>query len=259
MSDYRGSFCWYELMSPDTAASLSFYEPVVGWSAAPQPGGDPPYMVLLAGHVGVGGVMQLTPEMTAGGARPTWLGYIGVDDVDLYAERTVKAGGAVHKAPADIPGVGRFAMAADPHGAPFVLFKPSTDGERLPGVTTEPGYVAWRELLADDGPEAFDFYASVFGWTKVEAIDMGPMGVYQLFADRQDGEAVGGMMTRPPHTPTPVWNYYIEVESVDAAMVRLKAAGGTVLNGPHQVPGGKWIVQGADPQGATVCLTSIAA
>jgi predicted enzyme related to lactoylglutathione lyase len=29
---------------------------------------------------------------------------------------------------------------------------------------------------------AFGFYEKMFGWTKAEAINMGPMGTYQLFA-----------------------------------------------------------------------------
>jgi hypothetical protein len=32
----------------------------------------------------------------------------------------------------------------------------------------------------------------MFGWTKADAMDMGPMGTYQLFAT--GGMAVGGMM-----------------------------------------------------------------
>jgi hypothetical protein len=33
-------------------------------------------------------------------------------------------------------------------------------------------------------------------------------------------------------------------------MARVASQGGQVLNGPHQVPGGSWIVQCRDPQGA---------
>ena len=111
-----------------------------------------------------------------------------------------------------------------------------------------PGHVGWRELHAGDGPAAFDFYARLFGWTKDEAMDMGPMGVYQLFA--AGGQAIGGMMTKTAETPAPYWLYYFNVEAVDAAIARVKAAGGQLLNGPMQVPGGSWIAQCMDPQGA---------
>jgi predicted enzyme related to lactoylglutathione lyase len=37
---------------------------------------------------------------------------------------------------------------------------------------------------------------------------------------------------------------------------RVKAHGGQVVMGPHEVPGGSWIVQGLDPQGAGFALVS---
>jgi uncharacterized protein len=40
------------------------------------------------------------------------------------------------------------------------------------------------------------------------------------------------------------------VPSVNAARAAVEAGGGKVLNGPHQVPGGSWILTATDPQGA---------
>jgi hypothetical protein len=54
----------------------------------------------------------------------------------------------------------------------------------------------------------------------------------------------------------PAWNFYFQVDSIEAAIERLKAAGGRVNVGPFQVPTGGWIVQGFDPQGASFCLLS---
>ena len=59
-----------------------------------------------------------------------------------------------------------------------------------------PGRFGWNELLAGDVPTVWPFYATMFGWTKADAIDMGPMGTYQLFAS--GGTSIGGMMNRPP-------------------------------------------------------------
>ena len=118
----------------------------------------------------------------------------------------------------------------------------------------KPGIVGWHELYAIDGQKAFGFYADLFGWTKVEAMDMGAMGVYQIFA--AGGPPIGGMMTKPPGVPVSFWNYYFQVDGIGAAMERLKAAGGSVINGPMEVPGGSWIVQGLDPQGAMFSLVS---
>jgi predicted enzyme related to lactoylglutathione lyase len=56
--------------------------------------------------------------------------------------------------------------------------------------------------------------------------------------------------------PAPHWLYYINIEGADAAAARVTAAGGKVLNGPHEVPGGQWVVQALDPQGAMFGLVA---
>src|SRR4051812_13958618 len=125
------SFIWYELMTTDQAAAIDFYTKVVGWTAAPHPGSDAggaPYMILSAGGRGVGGVFQLTEEMTSQGATPLWAGYVGVDDADDTAKRIEAGGGSILKGPEDIPGVGRFALAADPGGALFYILAPRPQG-----------------------------------------------------------------------------------------------------------------------------------
>ena len=42
----------------------------------------------------------------------------------------------------------------------------------------------------------------------------------------------------------------------DAAVERVNQAGGQVQMGPHEVPGGQWVIQGVDPQGANFALLS---
>jgi predicted enzyme related to lactoylglutathione lyase len=254
MPQSPNQFVWYELMATDAPAAETFYKKVVGWTSqdVSQPGMK--YTALVAGDAPVAGLMTLPKEACDAGARPGWTGYIAVDDVDAYAGRVTKAGGAVHVPPTDIPNVGRFAMVADPQGVVFSLFKPSQDMTRPAADPAKPGIVGWHELLAVDGEKAFAFYSSLFGWTKAEAIDMGAMGRYQLFA--AGGAPIGGMMTKPPGVPMPFWTYYFQVDAIGAALERLKAAGGSVINGPMEVPGGSWIVQGIDPQGAMFSLVS---
>ncbi len=118
-----------------------------------------------------------------------------------------------------------------------------------------PGTIGWHELYAGEWQSAFAFYAKMFGWTKAMAHDMGEKGgVYQLFASGAD--PVGGMMTKPPAIPRPYWGYYFNVPAVDAAADRVKAAGGKVINGPHEVPGPMYIIQCTDPQGAYFALVA---
>jgi uncharacterized protein len=248
------TFVWYELMTTDAKAAESFYSKVVGW--APQHAGQAgiDYTLLLAGAVPMAGLMALDKEACDAGARPCWVGYVGVADVDAHVGRVTRAGGKVHVPPTDIPNIGRFAMVTDPQGATFNLFKPVSDMPPAPADPATPGTIGWHELMAADGEKAFAFYADLFGWTRDEAIDMGAMGRYQLFA--AGGPAIGGMMTKPAEVPAPFWGYYFQVDAIGAALERLKGAGGKVINGPMEVPGGSWIVQGVDPQGAMFSLVS---
>ena len=247
------TFIWYELMTPDIDAATAFYQTVVGWNSQEGGGPDFRYSIMSAGEKMVAGIMGLSAEMREAGARPGWLGYVGVDDVDAAAESLRQAGGAVHRPPTDIPEIGRFSVVADPQGAVFMLFKPlGWDNE--PAPPDAPGQVGWRELYASDWASAFEFYAGQFGWTKADAVDMGAMGTYQLFA--AGGVAIGGMMDKPGGMPRPAWLFYFNVAGLDAAVARVSERGGQVLNGPMQVPGGSWIAQCMDPQGAMFALVA---
>jgi uncharacterized protein len=256
MPGQHGKFCWYELLTSDPAGAEKFYSAVVGWTFEPMGvAGPEPYTILKTGEHGVAGMMKLPEEAKAQGARPSWMGYIWVDDVDATAAKIAEKGGQVWRQPDDIPNIGRFAIVGDPQGAAFALFKDAGMQEPTPPAPGTPGTIGWRELLAQNWETAFAFYSELFGWTKDTAHDMGPMGTYQLFA--VDGHPTGGMMTKPADVPVAFWGYYIVVEGgAKAAAERIKANGGQVLNGPVEVPGGSWIVQGFDPQGAMFAVVS---
>ncbi len=121
-----GTLTWTELMSRDLPAAVAFLTGLFGWQAhAVDMGGGMMYTLLnLPGGAGpemnhAGGAMQLPPEW---GPIPShWLVYFAVDDCDASAARVQRLGGKIHKAPDDIPNVGRFAMCADPQGAVFAI------------------------------------------------------------------------------------------------------------------------------------------
>lgn len=247
------NFFWYELMTSDVDAAARFYPAVVGWTTQEFPGSDMRYVVVNANGVGVGGLMTIPPSAAAMGAGPAWLGYIHAKDVDKQTASLTAAGGQVHRQPEDIPGVGRFSVVADPQGATFMLLQPNgPDQAELDPMT--PGHVGWCELMATDWRRAFDFYSGQFGWTKGEAVDMGDMGTYQTFM--QTELQGGGMMNRPPHMPMPFWGFYFAVEGIDAAAGRCTEHGGSITFGPMQVPGGQWVVNCMDPQGAHFSMVS---
>jgi predicted enzyme related to lactoylglutathione lyase len=249
------SFFWYELMTTDLDAAEAFYTKVVGWKAQPFEGGAgmPRYIVMNAGERGVGGLMTIPDEARRSGMPPAWVGYIHTADVGASTEALMKAGGKVHRAPDDIPGVGRFAVVADPQGAMFMFLQPNGP-DQPPVPMTTPGHIGWHELYTTNWQAAFDFYSSQFGWTKGDAMDMGPMGTYQLF--KVNGEHTGGMMNKPEQIPVPVWQFYFNVDGADAAASRVTGNGGKVLMGPMEVPGGQWVVQCQDPQGAHFALVA---
>jgi predicted enzyme related to lactoylglutathione lyase len=253
MSDHHGLFIWYELITTDTAAAKAFYSKVVGWTTRDMDMGDMTYTVLEADGVGVGGMMLIPPEAKAMGAPPNWAGYIAVHDADATAAKITSLGGSVIRPPQDIPNIGRFAIVADPHGAVFAIMAPAPMETAPPRLSRGAvGHTDWHELYAGEPEADFTFYSELFGWKKDEAMDMGPMGTYQIFANG-DG-VVGAMMKKPDPVPRPAWGYYFQVGDIDAAVERVTSAGGQVTMGPMEVPGEEWVIQGRDPQGAAFAL-----
>ncbi|WP_421873869.1 VOC family protein [Pararhizobium sp.] len=255
MKKGHGAFVWYELMTTDTKAAETFYDDVVGWTSADSGMPDADYTLFKTNGLRVAGLMTLPQSARDMNVPPAWLGYIGVDDVDASAEKLVKLGGTVHRQPDDIPSVGRFAVVADPHGAVFALFSTS-DGEMPDIKQMDPGSIGWHELMAGDIAVELPFYQEMFGWQKDEGLDMGDMGIYQLFS--HDGAQIGGMMNKLAAIPAPpYWGFYFNVDALDAAIERSNAKGGKVVNGPMEVPGGAWVVNCVDPQGAHFNLVAM--
>ena len=246
-----GRFVWYDLMTSDTDAAMAFYRDVVEWGTQERTGGEKPYTMWTAQDAPIGGVMDLPPGSQA---PPTWIGYVAVADPDASCRRAKELGGKVHHATTVIPSVGRFAVLGDPQGAAIAVFAP--DGAS-PGGKGEPrvGDFSWTELATADHEKAFGFYSALFGWEKRDAMDMGEMGVYQIFG--LGDQMLGGMFNRTADMPgPPSWLYYIRVSDLDAALQRVSAGGGRMLNGPMEVPGGR-IAQCLDPQGAAFALHQI--
>ncbi len=253
MPNKQGDFIWYELMTGDMDAAQEFYGELLGWSCADSGQPDMEYRMFSVGDAQIGGMMALTEEMTAGGAQPSWMGYISVDDVDASAESIKGAGGAVHLEPTDIPNIGRFAMVADPQGAYFYIMHDSSGEESQSFAKTEPkvGHCAWNELITSDPGAGLDFYSGQFGWEKDNEMDMGPMGTYHMI--RHD-YMLGGVMQKPDEMPVSAWAYYFRVPDIDAADATIKAKGGQIIVGPQELPGGDFIINGIDPQGAMFAL-----
>lgn len=247
--------CWYELGTTDLDAARDFYGSVLGWTVADS--GMPDFDYRLAstgeGH-GVAGMMTIDEQEDA--PPPNWVFYLAVDDCDATATQVEKEGGSILRAPADIPGTGRYAICADPQGAVIGLLQPLPMEGEEPMVSafdqTRPGHGAWHELSTSEPAAAYAFYEKVFGWRPGEKMDMGEAGPYQLvLAGPGDIGGIMGLMG----APQPAWLSYFGVTSVSPTIDKVTAAGGAVLHGPNEVPGGAWVAVLADPQGAAFGIT----
>lgn len=252
----QGSNIWYELMTTDPDAATAFYGSVVGWTISDPIGGDQDYRMIGRSDGGfAGGVLGLTGEMQQHGARPIWLGYVGVDDVDATVSKIEAKGGKALMPAFDIP-QGRIAMVADAQGNPFYVMKPIPPADKPEGESdvfsaTAEQRVGWNELTTSDPAAARDFYGDLFGWTSEDFMPMGELGEYRFFA--HSGTTIGAVC-KPMPGGSSGWRYYIRVPSISAAIDAVKGGGGTVSMGPHEVPGGDHIIIGNDPQGAEFAL-----
>jgi predicted enzyme related to lactoylglutathione lyase len=259
MANPAGSFIWYELLTFDPLGAKRFYDEVVGWTIAEEsvaPGLE--YRMIGRSDGGhAGGLMTLSEEMRANGARPGWLGYIHVRDVDAALAAMERDGGTVMMPAWDQPGVGRLAMVADPSGAPFYLMDPLPPEGQPDAVSDvfsidQPQHVRWNELSSGDPARAVDFYARHFGWVQDGSMDMGELGKYQFL--RHGDVMIGAVMPKMPEMPVSVWSFYVGVDDIDRAVRAIGQGGGQILNGPMEIPGGDYAVNAMDPEGAAFGL-----
>jgi predicted enzyme related to lactoylglutathione lyase len=249
VSNSHGTPIWYELMSPDANASKAFYEAVIGWTIHPADPGGMDYRMIDTGNGDfAGGLMNMTPEMKAGGARPRWLIYIGVDDVDAAVAKINAAGGSLQMPAVDMPGVGRMAFVTDPQGNPFYVMRGASEESSTVWSESAMGKCSWNELVTSDAVAGNAFYAEVFGWSYPDKMTMpGDMGDY-TFIDAA-GQRIGATMRKFAEQPAG-WQFYFRAPDIDAAAVKVREAGGTVHAGPMEVPGGDHVIVASDPHGA---------
>lgn len=139
----HGTINWMELMTHDAKKACAFYGAALGWAfqsmdaSHNNDGGantdvtehySAPYHIGMIGEKPIAGIFEMEGDHF-NGAPETWLPYMIVEDVDHSVEQVTQAGGAIMRAPFDIPGVGRIAMLKDPGGAILGFMTPvTTDG-----------------------------------------------------------------------------------------------------------------------------------
>ena len=251
----HGQFCWYDLMTSDVAGAERFYPALFGWGTQKFQFADPnqPYTMWTIGGKTLGGVARLTDEQKKMGVPPSWLSSVMVNNVDETAQKATSLGGKVVAGPFPIPNTGRYAIITDPTGAAIALFTPEGPMTSFDGTRTI-GRPSWHELMTTDYKRAFDFYQRLFGWEKVNEMDMGPLGMYFIFG--QKGKSFGGMYNKAgemAQVPSN-WLPYVWVKDVAASASIAARNGGKVMQPPMDIPGGGSIAVLTDPQGAHIAV-----
>jgi uncharacterized protein len=109
------------------------------------------------------------------------------------------------------------------------------EGELRMSERTEyrPGEFCWVELISPDVDAAAKFYGDLLGWER-ERYEPDPEGYWYF---RRDGKLVAGLEGLRTEGQVPAWLGYVRVDDVTATAGRVGDAGGTVLDGPLDVPG----------------------
>lgn len=252
-ADILGLFVWHELMTTDPRAAAAFYSKILPWSA--QPSTTPDYMLWMSGSAGVGGLMAQPDEAIRCATPPSWLIYLGTANVDATVETARQLGGSVLKAPTDIPTVGRFAVLGDPQGAAFAVFTPlPPSASDTAGPRVISGF-SWHELATTDLQAAIGFYSRLFGWSTGPAHDMGAGNLYQII--EHQGAQVGGAYRQQDPSKPAHWLTYLKVDALEEAVAAARAAGGRIIQEPHEVPGGDRVAHLLDPQGGAIALHQV--
>jgi uncharacterized protein len=251
---------WYELMTPDPASVAPFYRAVLGWNvqdATPMPNGSEYRTIGRADGGAAGGILTLTRDMQSAGARPLWLPYFHVDDVDESVAAASMHDARTWLPPRNIPGAGRVAMLADPQGAPFYLMKPTPPPGRPDAVSDvfdakKAGHCRWNELVTAHALPAQVFYMELFGWRIEDKMDMGPNGDY-LFIDC-GSERIGAITPVLAPAVQPCWILYFGVADVERACAAVTANGGTIARDLTEIPRDEFSCIVSDPSGALLGL-----
>ncbi|MET0790672.1 MAG: VOC family protein [Polyangiaceae bacterium] len=223
-------FFQYVLRTTDVAAARAFYAAVLGNDDAE--------------------IVQLHEQAVARGARPHWLGFLDVSDVETAAAAFVDRG-ATPLGPQWLNSQGlEAAVLRDPGGAVVALGKPpATHGAAVPRPEVD-----WRVLNTADVERAKRNYRELFGWALEQAVDLGSHGVFHPFA-YQPGGVTAGLLSDIAERPGvhPHWLFHFRVPALDTALEAVRARSGLVI-GPFNLPNGQRIAVCDDPQGAAFAL-----
>lgn len=116
-----GDWYWNELWTLDDMRALVFYQQAFGYAHdSLDLGGHGTYFILRKEGVARAGLMRSAEPR----APSMWLPYVAVHDCNATAEHARRLGGVVLSGPRNSPGLGRYAVLADPVGAAVAIMEP---------------------------------------------------------------------------------------------------------------------------------------
>ena len=241
-----GKFVWADLVTDDVATARKFYGPLFGWTFRDYG----KYVIAANDERPLAGLLQ-RPRPKDREAKPRWIGYISVPDVERAEGTVTNAGGRILVPLQNVPGRGRQAVLADPEGAVFGVIKSSSGDPE--DFLADPGDWIWIQLLSRDARRAADFYQAVGGYEVVENTVTNHLSDYVLTSE---GYARATVRAIPEESARvrPTWLPFVRVNNIYDSVARARELGGEVLVVPKPgLLGGKVAVI-ADPSGAAIGL-----
>ncbi|OBI46528.1 VOC family protein [Mycobacterium sp. E796] len=223
----HGDIGYVAVCCPDADRAAAFYGHVLGWTYDP------------ASHRVTN--TDLPTGISARPGAPTLFCCYAVSDVPAARAAITEAGGVAGEARQADYGV--VLEATDPHGAAFAVFEPPAGRKRPQLNGSGPGELSYVTYEVPDSAGFRAFYGRVLGWS----FEPGrvPDG-WQVAGTHPMAGAAGGSAAS---TTVPMWT----VSDLDAAVARVREAGGTVLAEPARQPYGV-TAECADDQGARFYL-----
>jgi hypothetical protein len=239
-----GKFVWADLVTDDVLAAQKFYTALFGWKFYDYGG----YLIGRNDDRPMCGMFQ-RPRPADASAKPRWLGFISVANVERATEAVTRAGGRVLAPPRKIPKRGEQAVFADPEGALFGVVKSSAGDPE--DFLADPGDWIWVQLLSRDGKKAAGFYRAVGGYEIIENTASNQVSDYVLTSEGYARATVRTIRTDDQKL-RPLWLPFLRVKNVGESVALTKQLGGKVWIEPKpELFDGKVAVI-ADPTGGAI-------
>jgi uncharacterized protein len=239
MTHRHNTFCFAELNTHDVELAQRFYDAVLGWTAIGVPAAGDGYLMFQLEGRDVAGLRQ-----AKGATR--WVPYLSVESADDTVSRARQLRASLIAPPFDMNGFARKAVIHDPAGGVVGLWEPT--GHQGAAVLDRPGSMWWAELRTRDVQGAKNFYAALLGWKPVDTLKYGIR--YSVF--KLGDESLAGLLPIGADwgPVSPYWQILFGVDNCDAAVERAKAAGGSLIFGPNDIPNAGRAAIIGDPGGA---------